>query len=165
MCLKWKDINLECKQSATDQQIQDLAWNMTGIDYIDPLHTTQTDLRSKAKLHDFLAKHYRLCHYMFSFKKCGLASCSVCNAPRLPEEVFNDLCHLPSDGEKYKSLNDVNKTNTTEEFRPSLKYLQIDNQMYLLMECPFPHHLHLHMPRMWKWLYYVVSVKTKSTLL
>lgn len=121
MCLKWKYINLECKQSATDQHIQDLAWNMTGIDYIDPLHTTQTDLRSKAKLHDFLAKHYRLCHYMFSFKKCGLASCSVCNAPRLPEEVFNDLCHLPSDGEKYKSLNDVNKTNTAEEFRPSLK--------------------------------------------
>lgn len=120
MFLKWKDINLECKQSATDQQIQDLAWNMTGIDYIDPLHITQNDLRSKAKLQDVLAKHYRLRHYMFSFKKCGLASCSVCNAPILPEEVFNDLCHLPdptpSDGEKYKFLNDVYKTNTTEEY-------------------------------------------------
>lgn len=125
MRLKWKDNNLESKQSATDQQIQDLAWNMTGIDDIDPLHTTQTDLKSKAKLQDFLAKHCRLRHYMFSVKKCGLASCSVCKAPRLPEEVFNDLCHFPdptpSDGEKYKSFNDVYKTNTTEEFRPSLK--------------------------------------------
>ena len=125
MRLKWKDNNLKCKQPATDQQIRDLAWNMTGIDDIDPLHTTQTDLKSKAKLQDFLTTHCRLRHYMFSVKKCGLASCSICKAPRLPEEVFRDLCHLPdptpSDGEKFKSFNDVYKTNTFENFRPSLK--------------------------------------------
>ena len=52
MRLKWKDNNLKCKQPATDQQIRDLAWNLTGIDDIDPLHTTQTDLKSKTKLQD-----------------------------------------------------------------------------------------------------------------
>ena len=41
---------------------------MTGIDDIDPLHTTQTALNSKAKLQDFLTTHYRLRQYMFSIK-------------------------------------------------------------------------------------------------
>lgn len=68
MRLKWKDNILESNQSAIDQQIQDLAWNMTGIDDIDPLHTTQTDLKTKAKLQEFLAKHCRLRHYMFLSK-------------------------------------------------------------------------------------------------
>jgi len=47
---------------------------------------------------------------MFSIKKCGAADCSICKKPRLPEEVFNTISHLPEpvqNGDVYKSFSDV----------------------------------------------------------
>jgi hypothetical protein len=104
--LKWKGNNLKAHRAATDDEISDLAKTIGKIEHIEPYKTTQKDLKSKCKLSNFIEKHCRVRHYMFYVKKCGLATCKFCKAPRLPADVFEQLCHLPdlepSDGERYK---------------------------------------------------------------
>jgi hypothetical protein len=62
---------------------------------------------------------------MFSVKKCGLATCNICKAPRLPADLFENLSHLPDpmpgDGERYKSFTDLYGQETSEKFRPTMK--------------------------------------------
>ena len=47
---------------------------------------------------------------MFSILKCGKSRCNICQAPRLPEEIFKDIYHLPDPmpaGEKYKHFDEL----------------------------------------------------------
>lgn len=72
---------------------------------------------------DFLESHCKVCHYMFSVKKCGSTDCTTCKVPRLPIDVLNDIHHLPDpipDGDKYKSFDDVYGSQTSERHRSSL---------------------------------------------
>ena len=64
--------------------------------------------------------------YSFSIKKCGQHDCLICSAPRLCEDDFKRLSHLPDpvpteDGRHYKSFQDVVGTATSEVHLPSLK--------------------------------------------
>ena len=123
--LKWKNKFLHPRTAATNEEIADLARNIDQIENIDPFHTTQKDLKSKSIYNNFLEKHCKVRQYMFSVKKCGLAACTFCKAPRLPNEVFEQLHHLPDpmpgDGEHFKSFDELYGTDTSEKFRPSLK--------------------------------------------
>ena len=117
--LKWKGKFLKPQTAASMDEIVDLAREINKIESIDPLHTTQKDLKSKTVLHNFLSKHCKIRHYMFSVKKCGLATCTICKAPRLPAEVFEKLNHLPDpvpgDGESFKSFDEVYGLDTSEK--------------------------------------------------
>ena len=65
---------------------------------------TMSILGARPKLKEFFAKHVKSRHYMFSIKKCGEDSCSVCFPPRTDLSVLH---HLPDpepdvSGEHYK---------------------------------------------------------------
>lgn len=64
-------------------------------------------------------------HYFFDILKCGEQDCTTCKPPRLPLPEFSKLGHLPDplpgEGDHYKAFDDVFKTVTTEEHRPSTK--------------------------------------------
>ena len=107
--------------SATGEEIKAF-WNI--ISSVDKA-VTQND-RAKAILSDrpklklFMEHCCVVRHYHFSIKKCGLSECSICKPPRLPDEIFKSLHCLPdpipdSDGEHYKSFDDVYGTKTTEK--------------------------------------------------
>ena len=52
-------------------------------------------LSRRPKLKEFLQ---HCCHerkYVFGVKKCGKSDCKICQAPRLPEPVFNQVHHIP----------------------------------------------------------------------
>ena len=61
--------------------------------------------------------------YLFGIKKCGKLDCRTCKAPRLAENVFKDLHHIPDPvpdtSLKYKSFDELYGTITTEQYRPS----------------------------------------------
>ncbi len=63
--------------------------------------------------------------YVFGIKKCGKQNCNICRPPRLAEEVFKELHHLPDpvpeNSLHYKSFSDLYGTLTTEQHRPTLK--------------------------------------------
>lgn len=61
---------------------------------LNPNNLRKADVSSKTALLDFLQVHCKVCHYMFSVKKCKLPGC-VCNPPRLPVDIFDSLHHLP----------------------------------------------------------------------
>ena len=65
------------------------------------------------------------CHerkYIFGIKKCGKCDCSICRPPRLPDDVFKDLCHLPDPvpADEMHFI-DLYGTLTSERHRPSCK--------------------------------------------
>ena len=62
---------------------------------------------------------------MFSIKKCGAESCKWCKKPKLPDDVFSQLHHLPdpvpgSQDDHYQDFESLYGSNTSEKFRPSL---------------------------------------------
>lgn len=64
---------------------------------------------------------------MFSIKKCDQLECEVCDFPRLPPSIFNDLHHLPDptpDSDHFFSFDALYGTETTEIHRPSLKEVE-----------------------------------------
>ena len=64
---------------------------------------------------------------MFSVKKCDNLECGICDFPRLPPSVFNELHNLPDPvpkGEHYEPFSDLYGKVTTEQHRPSLKEAQ-----------------------------------------
>ena len=103
--------------------------------FFDVLHDIDPSISTKDRSKDCLKKHPSLsefmqhcCHernYVFGDKKCGKLDCSICKPPRLPEDVFKQLCHLPDPvpdtDMHYKSFTSLYGTLTTEKHLPSLK--------------------------------------------
>ena len=61
---------------------------------------------------------------MFSVKKCDDVSCPVCLPPRLSNEVFWNLSHLPDpvpNGDHYQIFEELYGSVTTELHLPSLR--------------------------------------------
>ena len=61
---------------------------------------------------------------VFSVMKCADISCLVCKAPRLPEDVFQSLHHVPDpvpNGDHYKDFAALYGTETSEQHKPSSK--------------------------------------------
>ena len=81
--------------------------------------TTQLKIKTKEQFQTVLSRHCRRSHYMFSVKKCEKLDCTVCDFPRLPPHLFQNLHHLPDPipmGEHFKSFDDLYGTETTEEY-------------------------------------------------
>ena len=127
--LKQKDKNFKTFHSASDEDINKLWTEILKIDpTLTPSDTTKEKIKSKEKLIEFMKGHCVQRHYMFSLKKCDQLQCQICDVPRLPPSIVNELHNLPDPvpkGEQYVPFRDLYGTNTTEEHRPSLKEVKV----------------------------------------
>lgn len=75
-------------------------------------------------------------HYYFGILKCGSLNCNICKVPRLPQEVFSTLHHLPDPilGEEahFVPFESVYGTDTTEKDRPSAQKSRDGGRKYTL---------------------------------
>ncbi|CAG2243123.1 unnamed protein product [Mytilus edulis] len=123
--LKWKDKNLKVFNPATEGEIFDLRREILKIDQdIKVTDSTQQDIKKRKLFVSFLNDHCKIAQYIFSVKKCGKTSCHVCKKPRLSNEMFESLYHLPDpeplNCDKYKSFDQLYGKPTSEKYRPSL---------------------------------------------
>ena len=89
----------------------------------EPTDTTKVLTKGKKELQEFMQSHCKVCHYMFSVKKCNDIDCRICKPPRLPPDVFLRYSPLQDpipDGDKYKDFEEVYGSQTIEKHRPSL---------------------------------------------
>ena len=79
----------------------------------------------RPKLAQYLSHCARERTYFLSLKKCGKQDCNICKPPRLNEQDFKRLNHLPDPtpgtDDHYKTFSEVFGTDTTEAAMPSLK--------------------------------------------
>ena len=119
--------------SASEAAIEDLFLEILRIDpNLDRLDTTKAKVQDKHALLEFMKSHCLSRHYMFSVMKCRSDDCTVCQPPRLPDDVFDSLSHLPdpmpTGSDHYKPFSEVYGSATTEQHRPSLKEVTQGNQ-------------------------------------
>ena len=123
--LKLKEEPLRVFHASSDLEIDDLWKEIHKVDEtLGREDTTVKLLLPKKKLQAFFHTHCVRRRYMFSVKKCGDLSCSVCQPPRLPFDVFQSLHHIPDpvpSGDRYKPFDSLFGTTTSEEHRPSSK--------------------------------------------
>ena len=114
--------------TAAPQYELDALW--TTILAIDKeFRVNHTDKVSAKDLTESLRNFMSHCcvqrHYFFDILKCGDEDCEVCLPPRLPPSEFEKLHHLPdphpSTDDHYKSFSEVFGTDTSEQYRPSMK--------------------------------------------
>ena len=132
MRLSLKGHSFSTFTAARANDIDDMWKHILQIDSTVTQECTQkVQLEKKEAYQEFLIHHCKVQHYMFSIKKCTRDSC-VCKPPRLPMEVFESLNHLPDpvpdDDDHYKAFDDLyGKSETSEEYRPSLKQSEAKN--------------------------------------
>lgn len=119
--------HFEMFESAKDSEISDFWSAILAID------STVTEGGVYCK--DSISQHERVCefishccqsaHYTFDILKCGISTCSICKPPRLPDDIFRTLKHIPhpspmEDGH-YFPFSDAFSMFTSEEHCPSFK--------------------------------------------
>ena len=113
--------------SAASHQQKDELWS--ELKTIEPLiqHTdrSRSIIDQRPGLKRFLEHCCCSRTYMFSVKKCFKPGCSMCKPPRLPQNLWQNVHHLPdpvpqNNGEHYKSFSEFYGSKTTEEHCPSL---------------------------------------------
>ena len=124
--------------ATTEEEIQSLWDNVRKIDgSLERTDTTKVLTKGK-ELQEFMQSHCKICHYIFSVKKCSDADCSICKLPQLPPDIYCNIHHLPDpipDGDKYKDFEAVYESQTSEKHR-----LCLSSPGAKPMECCF-HHL------------------------
>ncbi|VDI43104.1 Hypothetical predicted protein [Mytilus galloprovincialis] len=115
--------NLKVFNPATEGEIFDLRREILKIDQdIKVTDSTQQDIKKRKLFVSFLNDHCKIAQYIFS----GKTSCHVCKKPRLSNEMFERLYHLPDpeplNCDKYKSFDQLHVYGkpTSEKYRPSL---------------------------------------------
>ena len=110
--------------AVTEDEVVDLFSEMMKIDAsVAKSDTTQQKVNGKAAFLQFLKTHCLQRQYTFSIKTCDDISCTVCLPPRLNNDVFSMLSHLPDpvpNGDHYKSFADIYGSMTSECHLPSL---------------------------------------------
>ena len=104
--LQLKGVQFQTFEAAAKSEMNDLWKNVQTIDEtLRPENTTKPEIQTKEKYERFVQQHCKVRHYnMFSVKKCRDPLC-VCKPLRLPDDVFDSLCHLPDpcpDDDHYK---------------------------------------------------------------
>ena len=124
MRLKLKEEPFHTFHAASQEDITALQDKIKLIDEsIDPKNTNKQSVFKNKVFQEFYEGHCILRHYMFSVKKCGKESCTICKPPRLPADVFNSLNHLPDPvpmGDRYQDFTTLYGQPTSEKHCPSL---------------------------------------------
>ena len=127
--LHLKENNIKVRDAIIDREAErffaktNLGENLKCTDQKD-------DLSDRPKLQQYLQHCCRLRNYFVSIKKCGEATCTICLPPRLPNEVFQSVNHLPdptpddANEGHYLKFSEVFGTDTEESHTPSLKVRQ-----------------------------------------
>ena len=107
----------------------DRCWN--AIQQIDPEITpsvTKATMRDHPAIQEFIDHCCRKRHYSFEVRKCGKSDCNICKAPRLAEDIFQQLQPLPDPtpgtDHHYIPFDEIFGKSTSEEHRPSLHLKQ-----------------------------------------
>ena len=86
---------------------------------------TMTEFLQCPELAQYLSHCARERTYFVSLRKCGTRDCIICKPPRLNDQDFILLNHLPDPipgtDDHYKEFSEVFGTKTTERAMPSLK--------------------------------------------
>ena len=93
--LKLKGEKFQMFTSASNQAMEDFERNLKTIHCQLSTSSTKKDEEKSKKFRDFLQQHCVCRQYTFSILKCQNRECPYRKAPRLPEETFNTLHHLP----------------------------------------------------------------------
>lgn len=126
--LKLKGVPVVTHEAATDNDLSDFFKVLSDIfsSTLLPDRLRLGHLKKSEKLWNFMSSHCKATHYTYQLKKCKSPTCWYCllNPPRL--EDFNDLDFIPDpilteDKQHYKSFEDVYRTETTDDDRPSLQ--------------------------------------------
>ena len=122
--LKLKDEQFKVYEPSAHKEINKLCTDV-GLD--EPLKSNDTiaEFSQRAELAQYLNHCARERTYFVSLKKCGSRDCIICKPPRLNDEDFRRLHHLPdpilTTDDHYKEFSDVFGTETTQGAMPSLK--------------------------------------------
>lgn len=80
---------------------------------------SKANVQGKQHPLDFMSHCCQSRHYSFDILKCGSSACEFCKPPRLPQEVFRKVHHLPDpvigDDHHYLLFEEVFGTDTTEK--------------------------------------------------
>ncbi|XP_070556692.1 uncharacterized protein [Ptychodera flava] len=124
--LQLKEEKFSVFTSASDEEIDQLLDQLHQIDDSLSIKMTKKQVLQSENMKEFYDKHVMERHYVFSVMKCSDSDCKFHKAPRLPNDVFTGLHHLPDpvlddSGMHYKPFAEVYGTVTTEKDRPSLQ--------------------------------------------
>ena len=126
--LQFKGKKVEVSEAATQSDIDSLWQFFLTFETTCP-HPEEMKGKSCLQKLPSLARFISHCcrehHYFFEIKKCGITSCDICTAIRLPIEVFQQIKAFPDpepgEDNHYKPFSQVYGTATSEKFRPSIK--------------------------------------------
>ena len=111
-------------EPATDENIDELFAACKLDDTLCPMDIVST-LPKRLLLKQFLDHCCKERTYFLSILKCGKVNCTVCQKPRLNENDFRRLKHLPDpvpgEDKHYKPFDQVFGEVTSEEHMPSLQ--------------------------------------------
>ena len=151
--LKLKEEAVQCFFAASDSEIKEF-WS--AVLHIDKnleyeVSYSKANVQGKQDLLKFMDHCCRCRHYSFDILKCGSSACTICKLPRLSQDVFSKLHHLPDpiigDDQHYLNFEEVFGTDTTEKDRPSaqkskdggrkftLKHVKNANIMLMCDDC------------------------------
>lgn len=124
--LKLNDRHFSVFSSAIDTELSDFWSAILALDstLTETVYRKDT-LNCHEKICTFINHCCQCSHYSFDGLKCGEPSCLLCSPVGLPHSVFEKLHHIPhpmpgEDGH-YRPFSEVFGTQTSEEYRPSLK--------------------------------------------
>ena len=86
---------------------------------------TKSAVLEKKSLSEFIAHCCCEKHYFFEIRKCGRSTCNICQPPRLPSEIVQQLKQFPDptpgDDGHYLPFATIYGSETSEEHHPSKK--------------------------------------------
>ena len=123
MRLNLKDQPFLGFSSASDHELEAF---FSILQDLDDTITRQSKSKDCLANHSTLQEFMKHCcyqrRYVFGIKKCGKLNCKICKPPRLSEDIFKNIYHLPDPAPEntshYKSFSDLYGTLTTEQHLP-----------------------------------------------
>ncbi len=127
-CLSLKGSPVQLLEPATEEDIEKLFAKIIPVDSsVQMTDTYSKNFKQRKKLQEYINHCCIHRQYYFSIRKCGVADCAMCLPPKLPLEIFQQLCAFPDpmkangSSESYLPFENVYGKPTSEIFRPSLK--------------------------------------------
>ncbi|CAB4484550.1 unnamed protein product [Rhizophagus irregularis] len=120
-------------KAAFDEEMTTLWNSLLSIDNLLTMEdNSKRSIQNKIKFLEFYNHCCRSRHYFFEIKKCGSLDWHICKPVRCDSETWLKVHNFPDpipslDGKKYKSFEELYGQETSEEYRPSLKYKKNSN--------------------------------------
>ncbi len=140
--LKLKEKPILSYSSATDDELHEFASILRTIEPdLSSINLTRKDLSKLPHLSEFNSHCCYQRKYVFGVKKCGKYDCKWCTGPQLPQEVFEQLHHIPDpipsdDPQHYKAFGDLYGTLTTDHLSKEITKPAMKCRSILVLKLP-----------------------------